>query len=93
MIARNLGKVKENCYAVSKQFKSKKMQIIIAILALTYLISCGIILYHTIQSFDVKYKNNVELQSAFVKKMKKHFKFNLTILAGTIIANIFYKIM
>ncbi len=67
------------------------MKIIIAFLALTYLISCGIILYNTIKSFDLKYKNNIELQNMFVKKMKKHLIFNITLLA-IIIVIILYKI-
>jgi hypothetical protein len=57
------------------------MKEILTILFLIYLISCVIILYHTIQSFGAKYKNNINLQNQFVVKMKKNIFFNLSLLA------------
>lgn len=67
------------------------VKIIIAILGLIYLVSCVVILYHTIQSFDVKYENNKELQEEFVRKMKKHFTFNISLLI-LILTIIFIKV-
>jgi hypothetical protein len=65
--------------------KNKIMKVAIIILGLVYLSSCGVILYHTMESFGVKYKGNIELQKQFVAKMKKHFTLNLSLLAGILI--------
>lgn len=58
---------------------------IIIILGIIYLVSCMVILFHTTRSVDVKYKNNKELQGEFVRKMKKHFVFNISILIALIV--------